>query len=452
MRSIKRRESSILVFGDILCLYISLWVTLLLRYADWPSWHLLELHLPSFTLLFALWLLVFFVAGFYEPHTKIFRAKMPERILRVQVMNIAFAALLFFFVPIFGIAPKTNLVIYLGVSFFVIVFWRIVLFPRLMPGNKAEALLICGGKEFSELCEEINGNQRYPFYFSESISIDHMDGGALSDKIFSALKNPKLSFIVVDAAHRKLEKILPHLYKPFFSTAQFIDARDLYEEIFERLPLSMLGDQRALEALAVASERPAYTVLKRAIDSAGAILLGIPTLVVLPVLALLLRLEGAGQIFISQRRVGRGGRTFRAYKIRTMERMEYGVWIGETDNKVTKVGAFLRRTRLDELPQLWNILRGDLSFVGPRPDLEGLSERLAAEIPYYQVRTSVVPGLSGWAQLKQDYSGTNVSPQSVEETKKRFMYDLYYLKRRSLMLDLIVIIRTVRVIISRSGS
>ncbi len=452
MRSIRTRELALLLLGDVFSLAFSLWLTLVLRSWALPSAYLLKLHFVPFSILFVVWILVFLIAGFYDPYTKIFRARLPERILRVQVLNMALAALLFFFVPVFGIAPKTNLVIYLIVSSVVIIAWRLVVFPWLLPGNRAQALLIGGGKEFSELKEEVNGNTRYPFYFADSICIDRLDGGALSERIFKSLRNLELSFIIVDTDNRKLEHILPHLYKPIFSNTEFIDLRDLYEEIFERMPISILGDDRALRRTALHLPHSLYEVLKRAVDAAGAIVLGIPTLLMLPFLILAVRLESQGPAFISQRRIGRDGKIFSAYKLRSMERMEYGVWIGETDNRITRVGSFLRRTRLDELPQLWNILRGDLSFVGPRPDLEGLAERLAAKIPFYDIRTTVAPGLSGWAQLKQDYEGKNLSPQSVEETKKRFMYDLYYIKHRSFMLDILIIVRTIRVILARSGS
>jgi lipopolysaccharide/colanic/teichoic acid biosynthesis glycosyltransferase len=454
MRSIRRRELLLLLLGDLFFLAAALWLTLLVRYLEVPSAALVELHLVPFSLLFVLWLLVFFIAGFYDPHTRIFRAKLPERILRVQVGNIILAALFFFFVPVFGIAPKTNLVLYLGISFLLIVFWRLLLFPVLFSRyDRSEALLIGGGSEFQELFAEVNHNTRYPFFFSDSISVDRITGGALADRVFAALKNQNLSYVVVDTSHRKLENVLPHLYKPLFSNVEFIDARDLYEEIFQRMPISILGDERALEALAFLPPRPFYETAKRAVDIVGSVILGIPTLALLPLLALAVRLESAGPIFITTlKRIGKEGKEFYAYKFRSMERVEDGVWIGESDNKVTRVGSLMRRTRLDELPQLFNIFHGEISFVGPRPDVAGLYDRLASEIPFYHLRTLVTPGLSGWAQLKQDYSGKNVSPQSVEETKLRFMYDLYYLKHRSLLLDMLIILRTIRVIIARTGS
>ena len=124
-----------------------------------------------------------------------------------------------------------------------------------------------------------------------------------------------------------------------------------------------------------------------------------------------------------------------------------GRW-GEVENKVTRVGAFLRRTRLDELPQLWNVTRGELSLIGPRPEFGPAAEKYAAEIKYYNVRHLVKPGLSGWAQIygEQPHHGI-----SIAETKNKLSYDLYYIKNRSFLLDVKIALKTIRILLSRSG-
>lgn len=124
-------------------------------------------------------------------------------------------------------------------------------------------------------------------------------------------------------------------------------------------------------------------------------------------------------------------------------------WPEKNDPRITRVGGFLRRTRLDELPQLWNIFKGDLSLVGPRPDHFSFAKLLEEKIPYYNIRTLVKPGLTGWAQVMQDVEGMN--PSSVPETETRLSYDIYYLKNRSLFLDVIIVLKTIRVLLSRPG-
>ncbi len=121
------------------------------------------------------------------------------------------------------------------------------------------------------------------------------------------------------------------------------------------------------------------------------------------------------------------------------------------DSRVFPWGATMRKTRFDELPQMINILKGEMSLIGPRNDIEGLGERLAQEIPYYNIRNFVKPGITGWAQTHQHYMGNNISPQSPEETKTRLSYDLFYVKNRSILLDISIALRTIKTLLSRFG-
>lgn len=454
MKFIRIRELALLFLGDLFFLYLSLWMTLLIRYIEVPSQPLLHVHFTPFSILFAVWLLMFFIVGLYDQHTTLMHTKLPDRIVRVQVGNVIIAALFFFFVPVFGIAPKTNLVLYLIVSSTLIIFWRIVLVPKFLRRKRVPALLIAGGVEYKDLQDEINNNARYPFYFSDSLRIDHANGGSLSDQIFAKLKNPNLEYVVVDIHHRKLEQILPHLYKPIFSNVRFIDARDLYEEIFERVPLSVLNDSQFVETLADTRTSPAYEVVKRLTDVMGALLMGLITLTISPILWLLMRLEGPGPLLITQDRMGQGGKRIHSYKFRSMTFNDKASaeWVGEGKNTVTKLGAILRRISLDEFPQFINVLKGEISLIGPRNDIEGLAKRLADAIPYYEFRYMVKSGLTGWAQINQQYEPGNISPQSIEETKMRLAYDFYYIKNRSFMLDVMIALKTLKRMLFRMSS
>lgn len=454
MKFVRLRELALLFVGDLFFLYVSLWITLLARYIAWPSERLLDAHLLPFSLLFVVWLLMYFIVGLYDQHTTILHAKLPERILRVQIGNIIIAALFFFFVPVFGIAPKTNLVLYLIISSTLMVFWRVAIVPKLLQRKSAPALLIAGGVEYKDLYEEVNNNTRYPFYFSDTLRIDHADGGSLSDQIFAKLQNPDLAFVVVDIHHRKLEHILPHLYKPIFSNVRFIDARELYEEIFERVPLSVLYDPQFVETLTAQGGSPWYEAMKRVIDVGGALLMGMITFFIAPILWFFMRLEGPGPLFITQHRMGQGGKRINSYKFRSMTQNDKASaeWVGEGKNTVTKLGGILRRTSLDEFPQFLNVLRGEISLIGPRNDIEGLAKRLAEAIPYYEFRYIIKSGLTGWAQINQQYEPGNISPQSIEETKMRLAYDFYYIKNRSFMLDVMIALKTLKRMLFRMSS
>ncbi len=455
MRWVKKREFALLFLGDLFFLSLALYATLLVRYFELPSALLLEAHFVPFSLLFFVSLLIFFITGLYDQHTTIFRAKLPERIFRVQLGNVIVAALFFFlFTPVFGITPKTNLVIYLLLSFGFVTAWRLALVPRFLRRRRRKALLIGGGSEFKQLMGEINNNARYPFFFSDSLNVDHTDGGALSDQIFTKLKDKELAFVVVDLHHRKLVDILPHLYKPIFSNVEFIDFRELYEEIFEHLPLSVLGDPEFVEHMRSHQPPRWYFAFKRVVDIAGGIAMGIVTAVLTPFIWAAMRLEGPGPLFIKQDRIGKDGVHVTAYKFRSMREnlQKSASWVKEGQNGITRLGAILRKVSLDEFPQFLNILSGEISLVGPRNDIEGLGKRLAEAIPHYMIRYSVKPGITGWAQINQQYEPGNISPQSIEETKMRLMYDFYYIRNCSFMLDIIIALKTLKRMVFRVSS
>jgi lipopolysaccharide/colanic/teichoic acid biosynthesis glycosyltransferase len=168
-----------------------------------------------------------------------------------------------------------------------------------------------------------------------------------------------------------------------------------------------------------------------------------------PFVVLAVKLSSKGPIFFRQTRVGMGGRNFDVIKFRTMfTDAEAGgaKWATKNDPRVTKVGMFLRKTRIDEIPQLWNVLRGDMGFVGPRPERPEFVAWLSQELPFYYLRTLIRPGLTGWAQVRYGYGAT------LAETKEKLEYDLYYIKHMSLGLDLLIMFETIKTILRRRGA
>ena len=169
----------------------------------------------------------------------------------------------------------------------------------------------------------------------------------------------------------------------------------------------------------------------------------------LPLIILAVRFSSPGPIFFSQTRVGQRGRLFTAYKFRTMRKdseAQGAVWAAKDDPRVTRIGRYLRNTRLDEIPQLWNVLRGDMAFVGPRPERPEFVQWLSQEIPFYDLRHMIRPGITGWAQVRYQYGA------SLEETKHKLEYDLYYVKHQSIGLDLLIMFETIKTIILRRGA
>ncbi|MDW8325260.1 MAG: sugar transferase [Anaerolineales bacterium] len=225
----------------------------------------------------------------------------------------------------------------------------------------------------------------------------------------------------------------------------------LYEEITGRVPLDHLNADWVIAAYMDESRtRLTYLLIKRFLDIALA-LIGLALLaVLLPFIALLIRLESPGPVFYRQTRLGRGGRPFTLYKFRSMvtnaEADGKARWATSDDDRVTKVGAFLRRSRLDEAPQFWNVLRGEMSLVGPRPERPEFIEELEREIPFYRARLIVQPGLTGWAQVNYGYTST------IADAAIKLQWDLYYIKHRSLWFDLLILWRTVRVVLGFKGT
>ena len=228
--------------------------------------------------------------------------------------------------------------------------------------------------------------------------------------------------------------------EPSQQIASLTDLED-YERTTGKIPVERIGEQWFV---ALPSERPLsllYRCWHKGIDLIFGLLGSIILLLTLPIVGLLIYLDSPGPIFYTQERLGYQGRKFRILKFRSMhinaESAGQAVWAAQDDSRVTQIGRFLRATHMDELPQVINILRGDMSLVGPRPERQEFVTQLEKAIPFYSSRLSVKPGLTGWAQVKYAYASTD------HEAVIKLQYDLYYIKHRSIRLDLVIILKTV---------
>ena len=192
-----------------------------------------------------------------------------------------------------------------------------------------------------------------------------------------------------------------------------------------------------------------HSFFKRVFDVLASVVLLVFGLPLIIVAAIAIRLESKGPIFYRQERLGLGGQPFLLLKFRSMkvDAESSGVpqWAEQNDSRITRIGNFIRQTRIDEIPQILNVLRGDMSFVGPRPERSYFVEQLTQKIPYYFERHRVKPGITGWAQLNYSYGA------SIEDAKEKLKYDLYYIKNCSVFLDLIILMQTARVIVWPNG-
>ena len=448
MKLVPKREYLVLLTGDLVVLALSLWVTLTLRFLEIPSAILLGLHVLPFSILFVVWITVFFLAGLYGKQTRLFRSKLLPAIISAQIINVILGALFFFFIPAFGIAPKTVLLLYLVVSSALIFLWRTIAFPRIRIGRKLKGVLIASGPDAEHLASEVQHDGRYSFAFEYVINAKGPSHEVIQHAC-RVVEDEGLEFLVIDFSEPALATILPIVYDAAFQKRRFalIDVAELYQEVFDRVPLTFVNYQWVLGNLASSKT---YDGLKRVLDVFLALTAGAVSLLLYPFVMLAIKLDDGGTIFIRQHRIGRYQRPIHVLKFRSMTGEDKGDNVLKSKFMVTRAGKILRRLRIDELPQLWNILKGDLSFVGPRPELPALAEHYNARIPYYSARYLITPGLTGWAQIWHDRHPHH--EMAVQETKEKLSYDLYYFHHRSLILDLYIILQTARIVLTASGS
>jgi sugar transferase (PEP-CTERM system associated) len=270
-----------------------------------------------------------------------------------------------------------------------------------------------------------------------------------SEDIPRLVRVHEVNRIVVGLSDRRGRLPIEELLQAKLSGIRVEDATTTYERLTGKILIDDLKPSWMIFSDGfIVSRRTRF--LKRGFDlllaSVGFVLAAPLTLLT----ALAVYLDSDGPILYCQDRVGEHGKVFTVYKFRSMrvdaEQAGTPVWASSGDDRVTRVGRIIRKTRLDELPQLWNVLRGDMSFVGPRPERPFFVEQLAKEIPYYQQRHSIKPGLTGWAQVKYQYGST------IEDAMEKLRYDLYYIKHLSIPLDLSIVFDTVKVIVFGKGA
>jgi lipopolysaccharide/colanic/teichoic acid biosynthesis glycosyltransferase len=427
MQNIRQNEYIVLLIGDIIVLAVSLALTVFVRGQAFSD------HIGPFSILFIFSIVTFFIAGLYEQHTLLFKKKLSQIITRAQIGNAIIAIALFYFVPFFTITPKINLFLYLGISLIILFVWRLYGLKAFVTGNKKHAVVLGEGAEADELIHEINNNSRYPFRILRKINPEQL-----------ATLPSDITMVILDDRMKYAQLLYPLILKGI----QCVELTKLYEEIFERIPLSLVNEGWLVRNISV-TRRYTYNAVKRVFDIIVATCLGIVPIICFPFIYILVKLEDGGPVFISQDRVGRDGKIIRIYKFRSMTANDNGKYGKDgTPHRVTRVGDFLRRSRLDEFAQLYNVLIGDLSLVGPRPEFPALVTQYEEKIPYFGLRHIVQPGLSGWAQLYGEHAHHQLG---LDETRNKLSYDLYYIKHRSLVLELTIALRTIRILLSKSG-
>ena len=269
------------------------------------------------------------------------------------------------------------------------------------------------------------------------------------DNLLALVEQKQIKRIVVALQDRRSTLPVRELLDLRLKGFQVEDGGSLLERISGKIEVDQLHPSWLIFSDGFRLQ-PKVLVTQRLVAIVVSLLLLLIMLPFIPLIALIVKLTSPGPAFYSQKRVGKNGVVFNCYKFRTMradaEADSGPTWASDSDPRITSIGHFLRAVRLDEIPQLWNVLRGDMNFVGPRPERPEFETSLANEIPYYYLRRVIRPGITGWAQINCGYGA------SVEQSKEKMRYDLYYIKNMSLTLDLLITFQTVKTVIFGKGA
>ncbi|MDD1444148.1 exopolysaccharide biosynthesis polyprenyl glycosylphosphotransferase [Dolichospermum sp. ST_sed3] len=439
-------RKTILQTGDVAVFYLALLAVLFLRRPDLFSFSYYLMHCREFIPALLLWLIINQTIGLNN-----FR-QLLELPALIQDIFLAFSVFLglsigiFYIMPQGFITPKTILLLTELLSSIGILFWRRAWLRLVNVEFLSIKVAMFGSNPLMEqIAKDLRSKQYSRFMIMDPgvkdllLKAETDRAGASRDN--SSRKN-EVDLIVVDAGEaendpasaRKILDLATARNIPVWTHLVF------YEEVYHKIPPESAGRPSWLFSNVLHGKKAVYFNLKSVLDS---VLAGLAVVLLSPLFLLIIvfmKTCDGGRVFYSHRRLGYLEKEFTFWKFRTMREgadREGYLWnVGKKDPRVTRAGKILRRFRLDELPQLWNVFKGDMSLVGPRPTWVG--ERQALELPYYHIRHLVKPGLTGWAQINHK------ATDSIEDTIEKLQYDLYYVKHISFSLDIAIILKTLR--------
>lgn len=422
----------LIVFGDFLSFWASFLLILFLRYGNNDFLGQTQKHFLPFSILYLSWILIFFLFGLYE----IFKIKptIPhlKRFSFAIITSLSLGIFFFYLIPIFGISPKTNLFFQIiGFGLFSFLFRRFI-YSFLSSQITRPVVLVGKTKYLNELNGIINNN---PQIGLNVISITKDLHKALKD--YSEIKNSV--FIFESFSENIPNKDIINLYK---NKIEIIDIAKAYEKYLFKIPISYVSQSWIVENINTKKDI-FYIVWTRIFDIVFSLCSLLILSPILLIVSLLIYTEDKGPILYIQKRVGLNGKIFKLFKLRSMivdSEKKGAVWATSNDSRITKIGKIIRKLHIDEIPQMINIIKGDITLVGPRPERPEFVETLEKTIPNYDLRHIIHPGFTGWAQIKYRYANT------TDDQREKFEYDLYYIKNKNIFLDFGIILRTIQII------
>lgn len=410
-----------------------------------------------FLVLPGIWLLLASASDYYELTTAASRIASLQKLILITIQMLV-VYLMVFFLSSPGSLPRL-FIGYYGVASFVLSFlWR-MLNPALIgwASNSRQVLIVGNDPATSQIIRVLREEAHMSYSVIGIIGTPEEVGTLVENVPVIGTGGDLLNFVLRDgvselvlSSTRLTGDIFQGVMDAYERGVMITPMPILYERVTERVPVEHMDNSWVvvLPSGGISVLNP-YPFLKRIMDLVLSLVGLVIFALLLPVLALAIKLDSRGSIFYTQKRVGLNGRLYSIIKFRTMiqdaEKYTGAVFASKTDPRVTRVGRFLRKTRLDELPQLVNVLKGEMSLVGPRPERPEHVRRLQEKIPFYRTRHTIRPGVTGWAQVRYQYGADD------HDAMVKLQYDLYYIRHRSLILDLIIMIRTAVKMIRMSG-
>lgn len=430
-----RAKALLLIIVDIAFLYLSMMTVICLRDGN------LDEHIGLFNQVFPLWILIFFIEGIYS--LRVYNpANLPISSIRTTILSTIVSMLFIYLFPDDnrGLTPKTNLVLIAALSLPLMYFWRKFFFTFFSRASRLRDTVLIGSPSTLKLVqEEIDRKPHLGYRVVASYTPDITEDFSIPDQT---------QLVAIERNITKETKVFQKIFSLLGSQIEVMDLAHFAEKISGKIPLNSIDESWFIEYCGHHESRT-DDLLKLMIDKTVAIILLILLVPVAAIVLPLLLIFHGRPIFFKQQRTGQNNKTFKLYKLRSMvvDAEKNGAqWAKPGDARVTKIGKFLRKSRFDELPQLINIIRGEMSLVGPRPERpEMIKDQLAPNIPFYNLRHLVKPGVTGWAQVTFRYGF------SQEDSAEKLQFDLFYVKNRNIWLDMVVILKTIKTVLTGAG-
>ena len=460
LRNPIKKKQHLLIFVDCLIVFAVLVISYVLRIIIWEEWSITSLTgRLSWSVFFVVLLHVFcfYIFQLYDIEAKRKRANLLLWIMVSVLMASGLISILSHIFPAYQLG-RVLLSIYVPLLTTAIFVWRII-FPSVVLETRLKKNLLLIGPN-SLVSETIGGLKNYTkteyniigvFYdHKKKPSFTKLNGSQFNQALEQLVQEENIKTVVVAGRANEISSLEKQLLSLKFQGIDVFDYPTFYMNLTGKLPVFYISDAWVIfSGQNKTFKPPLYTNLKKILDVIFAvigILLSIPLILIT---AIIIKLTSKGPIIYQQERVGLNKKKFILFKLRTMkdnaEVATGPVWAKENDGRVTMFGKILRKSRIDEIPQLLNVLKGDLSFIGPRPIRKCFEDESAKSIPFYEIRHVVQPGITGWAQVK------NINPRNENGPLERLQYDLFYIQNQSLFLDAFIILKTIQTVLFKHG-